>query len=1207
MLESRLLLAVSPAVVSGTVWLDNGDGGRDPSEPGVARVTVKLRDAANHVVATRVTDSSGAYQFSGVHVGDYCLEFLKPAGKVFTFQQFDSAVARDTGRTQVFTLGSDPDTISFDAGLVKTASLLPAGLRITEIMYYPPEGFGHIEGDFEFIELTNRGRSRLNLKGVALVDGVAFDFTGSPITSLAPSGHVLVVKNRAAFESRYGRGLPIAGEYAGRLNDRGENLKITGAHESNMDRVSYGSVAEAAGTGFSLVRNEVDPLVPWMVGTVPGGTPGLEERAAKTAAVGGQVTSSANQDGIPNVPVRLLTTAGRLVASTKTTIAGRYDFFRLAAGKYYLEVNRLDGTWWRAPTVTLAARQYAGDVNASLTPPMPLATVSSDVWLDADGDGDKDGTDGPVYTESVVLLTDASGQVVSAAAAASGMAFGNLVPGTYRMAMTVRGDFALTLRNRGHQGDESRDSDFDPVTGLSDVFTVAPGETLAGPGAGLVGTAVTANLQKYLRIAEIMYDPPSRRGTEFNVDNNEFEFIELKNTGPVPLVMTGVRFISGVMFDFTGSRMQQLSPGGRVLVVRNKAAFESRYGAGLPVAGQYTGRLSNDGEVIELVAPINKTIEWLPYSPTAMPVAGTDGSGSSMTRNPDFAADVPDGWFPSSVSGGTPGADDPLLAMLLPGVVINEVCANAATPGDNWIELRNLDKAPADIGGWELTGQSGCYRIPANTVLGDHGYYVIAEWNFNPGGGKLPSDLVLDGVKGGELTLTALVGTLPRKLDHVKFGSLDYDATFGRHIKSTGEPVFVEMASPTPGEPNSTPRVGPLVINEVMYHPKADSIEWVELYNTTDQDVLLCDPAYPNRGWGVSSTLMYWFRPGDKVSAHGYLLALSGGEEGSFRQTYQVPDSVPICMLQRVDWGLDNSGDKVRLVYPIGGDWGKGKAPYVMVDHLVYDDHAPWPTAADGHGPSLERTDADVYANDPAYWAAGPDGGTPGRPNSAAGLLRVVGLKVNGEKRYGPSAIVPTADGIRTITVTFSQPVIFGVGSVTLQTVQCVGNSEMPTGSVWPASVTGSGTTQMTITLNAGSVVDTWLKVMLKGSGGIPVDAAGRQLDGEPNAGGSGAGYIRSAADLPSGDGTAGGDAVFYVGSLAGDFNGDGQVGQSDLTDYLTAWDKRKMKADFRGEGLGASAPDGQVTPADLDAFLALYNSAAASGHLLGALPSPGP
>ena len=52
---------------------------------------------------------------------------------------------------------------------------------------------------------------------------------------------------------------------------------------------------------------------------------------------------------------------------------------------------------------------------------------------------------------------------------------------------------------------------------------------------------------------------------------------------------------------------------------------------------------------------------------------------------------------------------------------------------------------------------------------------------------------------------------------------------------------------------------------------------------------------------------------------------------------------------------------------------------WITIDEVDYDDAAPWPSAPDGGGPSLERIANTAYGNDPANWRASTaSGGTPG-------------------------------------------------------------------------------------------------------------------------------------------------------------------------------------------------------------------------------------
>lgn len=168
--------------------------------------------------------------------------------------------------------------------------------------------------------------------------------------------------------------------------------------------------------------------------------------------------------------------------------------------------------------------------------------------------------------------------------------------------------------------------------------------------------------QSSLVFSEIMFNPPAPSGDELTVssENDDFEFIEVRNVSNQTIDLTGVRFTKGIDFDFADGT--QLAPGAFVLVVKNEAAFEARYGSGLPVAGNYGGdNLSNGGEKIKLSLGAGTAILDFVYDDSAPWPAGTDGEGSSLTlvlpeSLPNHA--LPQSWRASSLPGGTPGADD---------------------------------------------------------------------------------------------------------------------------------------------------------------------------------------------------------------------------------------------------------------------------------------------------------------------------------------------------------------------------------------------------------------------------------------------------------------------------------------------------------------------------------------------------------------------
>jgi hypothetical protein len=204
--------------------------------------------------------------------------------------------------------------------------------------------------------------------------------------------------------------------------------------------------------------------------------------------------------------------------------------------------------------------------------------------------------------------------------------------------------------------------------------------------------------------------------------------------------------------------------------------------------------------------------------------------------------------------------------------------------------------------------------------------------------------------------------------------------------------------------------------------------------------------------------------------------------------------------------------------------------------------------------------------------------------------------------------IEPGGVGVHVIDITFSEVVNFSAADVTVQSLSFDGNAEINHVALTP-TVGGSGTTLMRLTLPAGSVTNTWVKVTLSDD---ILSAAGVPLDGEACADGAGRGYIYAAADMPTGNGTPGGDAVFYVGSLLGDFWGpnsrtpdrDGQITRWDITAFTQAYQSGALDADLWGANSRSPVPEGAISRWDITAFTAAYQNAMAAGTHLEPLPT---
>ncbi len=355
--------------------------------------------------------------------------------------------------------------------------------------------------------------------------------------------------------------------------------------------------------------------------------------------------------------------------------------------------------------------------------------------------------------------------------------------------------------------------------------------------------------QQYLRISEVMYNPPGPFPDEITagLDNNDlFEFVELLNTGPTPLPLEDIQFTDGVTFSFGNIT---LLAGERALVVGNQTAFEFRYGTGLNIAGEFTsGRLNNGGEQVKLDDPLYNTIQQFDYDDADGWPGQADGGGASLTIiDPAGDYDDPANWQASGRYLGTPGTAD---VPGFDGVVVNEVLSHTDYPLADAIELYNTTAGDIDIGGWWLSDSGDDvqkFEIPVGTVIPAYGYdtfyeghYIGSTLMFDPAtefGGLGAKDFALNGSEGEAVWLIREegVGTSLQFADYVEFDSALNGESFGRWPDANGG--LYPMLTRSPGFENPAPRVGQdLLISEVMYKAPGgllpDELEYIEIYNT---------------------------------------------------------------------------------------------------------------------------------------------------------------------------------------------------------------------------------------------------------------------------------------------------------------------------------------------------------------------------------------
>lgn len=317
-------------------------------------------------------------------------------------------------------------------------------------------------------------------------------------------------------------------------------------------------------------------------------------------------------------------------------------------------------------------------------------------------------------------------------------------------------------------------------------------------------------------------------------------------------------------------------------------------------------------------------------------------------------------------------------------IVINELLAHSHDVAPDWIELHNVSSIPIDIGGWFLSDDERDlykYRIEDGTVIEPNGYAVFYEdTQFgNPYDPGTQSPFALS--ENGEM-LCLYSDTderFPQCFLQERFGASDTSISFGRHLTSTGAYVFVLMSESTPGQANAYPLVGPVVINEIMYHPPGNAdAEYVELLNITREPITLFDfrSLLPWR-FTDDSGIDFAFSSDNPVTLQGGEHLLLVRDEALIRRSFNIATNVRI-----LEWGsgrLANSGETIRLLKPGDVD-DAGTRYWVEVDRITYSDGSHpesfedgidrWPFEADGQGLSLNRLFPSRYGNDPGNWQA---------------------------------------------------------------------------------------------------------------------------------------------------------------------------------------------------------------------------------------------
>jgi hypothetical protein len=207
-----------------------------------------------------------------------------------------------------------------------------------------------------------------------------------------------------------------------------------------------------------------------------------------------------------------------------------------------------------------------------------------------------------------------------------------------------------------------------------------------------------------LKVTELAYHPHYEVQGSDTTDDNNFEFIEFKNTGSTAMNISGLRLDSAI--SFTVPEYTLISPKSFYVVASKPESFYHRFG--LIANGNFSGNFSNAGEYVLVTDRNGKKIISFTYDDQIPWPEEADGTSSLVSVNIDPTGDPNDYsyWTLSNKPNGSPFADDGPYAS--DDRIASEACWSVyPNPSNGYIQVQYLGHEVAETLKVQLFSQDG--------------------------------------------------------------------------------------------------------------------------------------------------------------------------------------------------------------------------------------------------------------------------------------------------------------------------------------------------------------------------------------------------------------------------------------------------------------------------------------------------------------------